>query len=63
MSTGGSSYTAWKLQRLIDRYRAVPEAKRKEAASWMERAGFLGVCQTEPSWRLEKREFLTLQVS
>lgn len=58
-----SAYTAWKLQRLIDRYRAVPEARRAEADAWMERAGFLGVCRHEPEWRLRKRELLTLEVA
>ena len=56
-----SAYTAWKLQRLIERYRAVPEPKRAEADAWMERAGFLDVCRHEPKWQLRKREFLTLE--
>ena len=57
-----SSYTAWKLQRLIDRYRAVPASMRLEADTWMARSGFLELCQREPEWRLRKREFLSLEV-
>ena len=58
-----SAYTAWKLQRLIDRYRAVPEPRRSEADTWMERARFLEICQREPKWRMRKREFLSLEVA
>ena len=58
-----SAYTAWKLQRLIDRYRAVPEPARAEADARMERAGFLEVCRHEPKWRLQKRQFLALELA
>ena len=48
-------YTACKLQRLMDRYRAPPENARSEADRLMDKAGFLDVAQHRPEWRLAKR--------
>jgi len=49
----GPRYVAWKLQRLMDLYRVVPEPERSEADRLMEMAGFLDVCRAEPSWRID----------
>ena len=57
MNRPATTYTAWKLQRLIDAYRAVPDAQRAEADRLLGVAGMLDVCRREPSWRLEKRDF------
>lgn len=57
MSRPAAAYTAWKLQRLIDAYRRVPEDRRAEADDLLRTAGFLEVCRHRPTWRLEKRRF------
>jgi len=54
MPTQASAYAAWKLQRLIDTYRAVPYERRAMANALLQRAGFREICEREPGWRLEK---------
>jgi glutathione S-transferase len=50
----GPSYLAWKFQRLINLYRAVPEAERDEADRLLEIAGFLEVCRWQPDWLIDR---------
>lgn len=52
-----STYGAWRLQRIIDRYKAIPESQKSEADTLLEDIGFLGVCNHAPSWRVEKQQF------
>jgi len=52
-----STYGAWRLQRIIDRYKAIPESQKSEADTLLEDIGFLGVCNHAPSWRLGKQQF------
>lgn len=52
-----STYSAWRLQRIIDRYQAIPESQKIAADSLLGDIGFLAICSHQASWRLEKDKF------
>lgn len=52
-----SSYTVWKIQRLMDTYRALPAESKEQADRYLGHAGMLEVCQFEANFRLEKRDY------
>ena len=51
------TYGAWRLQRVIDRYQAIPESQKPEADALLEAVGFLTLCNHNAAWRLDKRGF------
>lgn len=52
-----SPYTLWKLQRVQDRYRAIPADRRPEADALLERMRWAELCQRPQGPRLEKSGF------
>ncbi|BFM17574.1 hypothetical protein R50073_37570 [Maricurvus nonylphenolicus] len=52
-----TTYTAWRLQRVIEAYQAVPEAQQSETDTLLNDIGFQTVCQHQINWGLHKDNF------
>jgi len=50
-----TTYGAWRLQRLMDKYQDIPASQKAESDALLEDTGFLAVCQHQPTWRMEKQ--------
>ncbi len=52
-----TTYTAWRLQRVIEAYQAIPEKQQAATDDLLTDIGFLSLCQRTLSWRLQKDNF------
>jgi len=57
LSRPATSYTAWRLQRVINAYQEIPEQQKSATDDLLTEIGFLSVCQHQPEWRLQKDNF------
>jgi len=52
-----TTYVAWRLQRVIDIYQAIPEAQKSSTDELLEDIGLKSICQFQVNWRMEKKEY------
>jgi len=57
LSRPATSYTAWRLQRVINAYQEIPEQQKSATDDLLTEIGFLSVCQHQPESRLQKDNF------
>lgn len=57
LSRPATSYTAWRLQKVIEQYQAIPTAQKPATDDLLTDIGFLSVCQHQPEWCLQKDNF------
>jgi glutathione S-transferase len=57
LSRPATTYTAWRLQRVIEAYQNIPEQQQTATDNLLTGIGFLSVCQHTPTWRLQKDNF------
>ncbi|WP_299768891.1 glutathione S-transferase family protein [uncultured Pseudoteredinibacter sp.] len=57
LSRPATSYTAWRLQKVIEQYQAIPATQKPAMDDLLSDIGFLSVCQHQPKWRLQKDNF------
>lgn len=52
-----SSYKAWRIQRVIDNYQAIPETQKQSTDQLLDDIGLKSICQFKANWRLEKKNY------
>lgn len=57
LSRPATSYTAWRLQQVIEHYQAIPEAQKLATDNLLADIGFLCVCQHQLNWKMQKDNF------
>tara|TARA_B100000446_G_scaffold83608_1_gene78921 strand:+ start:7168 stop:8286 length:1119 start_codon:yes stop_codon:yes gene_type:complete len=57
LSRPAATYTAWRLQRVIEAYQAIPEQQKTATDDLLTDIGFLSICQRSLPWRLQKENF------
>jgi len=57
LSRPATSYTAWRLQKVIEQYQAIPAAQKPATDDLLTDIGFLSVCQHQPKWKMQKDNF------
>ncbi len=55
-SRGGSSFSAWKLQRAMDVYRGLDDSDRERADVLVDEFGWLEVMNSKPGYRLDRQD-------
>ncbi len=57
LSRPATSYTAWRLQKVIELYQVIPDGQKPATDALLTDIGFLSMCQHQPSWKMQKDNF------